>query len=175
MALSRPVYRAEQFWKALFARPRAGELAWVKEILSPSQFELFQQMQPSEQAHAIQVCADLKAEGRQEGDLLVAALLHDVGKIKAPLSVWERVWIVLGKKLFPKKVVQWGQGEAKGCRKAFVVAQKHPAWGAALVEESGASPLAVKLIRCHQDADVEVLTEKERMLLTALQRVDDQN
>ena len=99
MAFSRPIYRAEQFWKALFAKPKDGELAWVKEILSQSQYELFQQMQLSEQAHAIQVYADLKAQGHLEHDLLVAALLHDAGKTKAPLRVWERVWIVLGLRL----------------------------------------------------------------------------
>jgi hypothetical protein len=150
-------------------------LTWVKEILTPPQFELFQQMQFSEQAHAIQVCADLQAQGYQEHDLLTAALLHDIGKIQSPLRVWERVWIVLGKKIFPRQVAQWGRGEAKGWRKAFVVAEKHPAWGAALAEERGASPLTVKLIRLHQDAAGEGLTEKEKALLTALQRVDDQN
>jgi hypothetical protein len=159
----------------LFARPKAGELALVKEILSPPQYELFRRMQLSEQAHAIQVCTDLKAEGYRQPDLLIAALLHDVGKIKARLCVWERVWIVLGKRLFPRQAVQWGRREAKGWRKAFVAAEKHAAWGAVLAEEGGASPLTVKLIRLHQDATAKGLTEKEKDLLTALQRVDDKN
>jgi predicted hydrolase (HD superfamily) len=56
-----------------------------------------------------------------------------------------------------------------------VVAEQHPAWGAALAEEQGVSPLAVKLIRLHQENSIEELTENEKELLAALHRVDDQN
>lgn len=93
----------------------------------------------------------LLEQDETNNDLLAAALLHDVGKCCHPLRLWERVVIVLAKSLFPKRVKSWGEGEPFGWKRAFVVAEQHPSWGAELAARAGASPMTVSLIRRHQD------------------------
>jgi hypothetical protein len=65
-------------------------------------------MQESEQAHALRVLHALLEQGEEHPDLSVAALLHDVGKSRFPLKLWERVLIVLGQAFFPERAARWG-------------------------------------------------------------------
>lgn len=144
-------YRVGQFWKALFVRPTQEQMALARRVLSPASWELFLKMQPGEQAHSLEILEGLLAQGETDPDLLTAALLHDVGKIRYPLRVWERALVVIGKALFPEKVRQLGMAQPVGWKRAFVVAENHPAWGAEMAAEAGASPAAIEIIRCHQD------------------------
>jgi len=155
--MKRLVYRARQFWWALTAQPDPGDLAEVQQHLSPAQYVLFRRLQPSEQAHAIAVFKQIR-EQESHPDLLVASLLHDIGKVLYPLSVWQRVSIVL-------------LGSKAG--RVGMVAEKHPEWGADLAKKAGASPLAVRLIRRHQDAARKGGPSKEDRLLAILQAADD--
>lgn len=174
-------YRIRQFWEALHAAPTEYELAEVRGVLSPPLMVLFLQMQPGEQAHSLRIYRGLCDRGETHPDLLVAALLHDVGKSRHPLRLWERVLIVLAQKLFGKRMKAWGQGQPRGWRRAFVIAEQHPAWGAELAAQAGASPLAVRLIRHHQegpDPDLPLPhADKalEARLLVHLQLLDNQN
>jgi len=118
--------------------------------------------------------------GEEQPDLLAAALLHDVGKSDHPLHIWERVVIVLGKAFFPGQVRRWGQGEPTGWRRPFVVAEQHPAWGADMAAEAGASPTTATLIRHHQDLLVASGSQDTppspiTLLLLPLQALDNEN
>jgi hypothetical protein len=103
-------------------------------------------------------------------------LLHDVGKSRYPVRIWERILIVLSKAFLPGKVKRWGEGAAEGgglgWRRAFVVAQQHPAWGAQMAAEAGASPLTSTLIRRHQDPRSNSSEGLEDRLLQILQAAD---
>jgi hypothetical protein len=116
-------------------------------------------------------------------DLLVAALLHDVGKTCYPLSLWERVVIVLMKAMWPDRIAKWGTpslndresypGEGQfGWKRAFVIAQQHPHWGAELAKASGCTALTVSLIRKHQDTLPSKPETIEDRLLSRLQSAD---
>ncbi len=169
-------YRAGQFWSALFTRPRTAELDTVRQLLTPRQFALFERMQPSEQAHAIGVMRNILARPeRAHPDLLVAALLHDVGKARYPLRLWERVIIVLGRAVLPRRAQAWGRRQPRGWVRPFVVAARHPAWGAEMAAEAGVSPLARSLIRRHQDRVDRASNSLEDRLLAILQAADDEN
>ncbi len=173
----RIIYRARQFWAALTAAPTPADLAAAQRVLAPALMDLFKRMQASEQAHSLDVYYRLLRLGEQDGDLLAAALLHDVGKTCYPLHTWERVVIVVARALFPGRVKTWGQHTARGWRRAFVVAEKHAAWGAALAAEAGASPLVVELIRRHQDPRPAnpALAGRADDLLRLLQQCDDES
>jgi hypothetical protein len=181
MIVGRVFYRLRQFLNALYAAPSSGELDKVRSLLTPPQMALFLRMHCSEQAHSIQVMGavfhasnGIQAEARQ--DLLRAALLHDVGKSRYPVRIWERVLIVLSKVLLPGKVKHWGKGAAEGgglgLRRAFVVSQQHPIWGAKMAAEAGASPLVSALIRRHQDPRSNSSEGMEDRLLQILQAAD---
>jgi len=177
MKIHRLLYRTRQFWDALNHKPpTAHELAPAKSVLTEKQMALFVRLQPSEQIHALNVLETLSTQGETHPDLLTAALLHDVGKSCHPLRLWERVVIVLGKKLFPERVKSWGLREPRGWARPFVVASGHPLWGAELSQKAGASPLTVHLILEHQN---KIPAGKgnaiEYQLQTLLQSADHQN
>ena len=145
------IYRARQYWHALIDSPAPEDLEQARRILPTPLMDLFMQLQGSEQVHSLRIHERLQEQNEVNKDLLVAALLHDVGKIRYPLHLWERVLIVVSNSLFPEIVKTWGQGEPRGWRRSFVVAEQHPAWGAEMAAKAGASLMAVALIRRHQE------------------------
>jgi hypothetical protein len=189
MKIGRIFYRVRQFTSALHAAPDPQDLEDVGSILKGDQLALYLRMQPGEQAHSLEVLRLLQAQQAEEDpvgglELRAAALLHDVGKICAPLQLWERVLIVLGKALLPGQSCRWGALPAEQLRETgwrsrlqrpFMIAARHPAWGAELAETAGASPLTVTLIRRHQDTIPNQGSSLEDRLLARLQAADDQN
>ena len=181
MNASRFLYRSRQFWQAISTGPSQGEVESVRSFLTEPQVELFLRMQNSEQAHSIQVFNELRNQGQENPDLLTAALLHDVGKTRAPLRVWERVMIVVMRAICADCIHKWGKSKniepenGLGWKRAFIIAEQHPAWGAALAAECGASPLAVSLIARHQESIAPDACTREDLLLKELQALDDIN
>jgi putative nucleotidyltransferase with HDIG domain len=179
MNSSRILYRSRQFWRAISTGPSQGEIDLVSSILTDTQIELFLRMQPSEQAHSIQVMNALRDQGEENPDLLTAALLHDIGKTCTPLRVWERVLIVIVRAVCENCVHKWGSSneanlqDGPGWRRAFIVAEQHPAWGAELAARCGTSSLAVSLIARHQERVDPEAGGEEEVLLRKLQAVDD--
>ncbi|MBK5107702.1 MAG: HD domain-containing protein [Anaerolineales bacterium] len=179
MNASRFLYRSRQFWQALSSGPSQGDVELVSSVLTDPQIELFQCMQASEQIHSIQVFHELRYQGEKNPDLLAAALLHDVGKTRSPLRIWERAIIVIVGAVCESCVHKWGTnknvhpGSGPGWRRAFIVAEQHPAWGADLAAECGTSPVAVSLIARHQERVNPDASTEEDILLQKLQAVDD--
>ncbi len=167
---SRLAYRTRQFWNALPGPRKRVETEALLPQLPPSQIVLFRRMQPSEQAHAYQMFERLKAAGQTDSDLLAAALLHDVGKVLIPLSLLDRVVIVLGKRFFRRRAGRWSEGTPSRLHRPFVVAAHHPDWGADLAGQAGASSRTVDLIRRHQD-----IPSTDDPLLAVLQSADNEN
>ena len=182
MNTSRILYRSRQFWQAISStRSSEQDLEQVHRILTDPEAELFLRMQASEQAHSLRLLNQLTDQGEENPDLLKAALLHDVGKIRAPLRTWERVMIVIVKGICKDCVSRWGNGEtnslenSRGWRRAFIIAEQHPAWGADLAAKCGTSPLAISLIARHQDQLPQGANSMEDVLLRKLQVIDDNN
>ena len=171
-------YRVRQFWAVLNStQPSDRDLAPARSVLTEQQMALFTRLQSSEQTHSLRVLKTLQDQGERHPDLLTAALLHDIGKIYHPLCIWERVIIVLAKRIAPKKMQAWGAAHPRGWKRSFVVAHMHPSWGAELAREAGTTPLAVKLIQNHQEV-ISTLAEKSsvsKKLLTTLQKADNLN
>jgi hypothetical protein len=165
--------RVRQFWHTLFSIPTPEGVEIAQKVLTPRQFELFQTLPRADQAHALRVLWTLQHRREDHRDLLVAALLHDVGKARYPLRLWERVCIVLADGFFPERAERWGQGEPRGWRRPFVVAKNHPSWSAEMAAMSGATPLAVSLIWRHQDTLSVIPDSTEDRLLRALQAADN--
>ncbi|MBN1669290.1 MAG: HD domain-containing protein [Anaerolineales bacterium] len=153
--------------------PSETELARLGLLLSPAQLELFRRLQPAEQVHALRVFQAIQTESEAPVDLLRAALLHDVGKSRVPLQIWERVLIVLLRRFVPQRARAWGQGVPAGWRRALVVAEQHPAWGAELAAQVGCSQLTVELIRRHQQPTPTGLSPAQARLLARLQVADN--
>ena len=145
-------YRLNQLWHNVTAQPLSPqELEQIELVLSPGEVALFQRMLASDQRHAFRVYGLIKECGHTDNDLLAAALLHDVGKVRATLSAWDRSLAVLGETFFPRKVKEWAADETSGWKRTFVVREQHAAWGAALAENAGSRLEVINLILRHQD------------------------
>ncbi len=175
----RIIYRARQFWRTVFLKTDLLDLTEARERLSPSQWALFDQLQPAEKAHALRMLRALLEGGENQPDLLLAALLHDVGKLRYQLNPIERVMVVAAQAIIPRTAQHWGATPAAGWealpgwRKAFVVSEHHAEWGAQLAHQAGVSPLAEALIRRHHNPAIDQVGEIETRLLHALWVVDN--
>ncbi len=143
------LYRAWQVWVALTARPTPDDLAAAQAVLSPALWGLFRAMPLNEQAHGLRVW---RAVGGPTAppEVQIAALLHDVGKALHRIALWERIVAVLGRALTPRLARRLAQGAPRGLRRPFAIAAHHPAWGARLLQTSGAPAEAVRLVAAHQ-------------------------
>ena len=64
-------------------------ISWLARNTANGSF--FRRMRRSEQQHSINVLRMLQARGYSDSALMVAALLHDVGKTRAAYHLWDRV------------------------------------------------------------------------------------
>ncbi|HKZ69783.1 MAG TPA: HDIG domain-containing protein [Anaerolineales bacterium] len=168
-------YRLWQFWRLISKRISPDELAEVRGWLTPALFDVFCKLNPAERHHAYCVRQTLAAQGQADPDLLTAALLHDVGKSRMPLAVWEKVTIVLGNRFARPTVTAWGNdtGPATWWRRPFVNYHQHPGWGAEMIEAGGGNPRVVELVRRHQDKVAP--DDPIYKFLSALQSADNSN
>lgn len=165
-------YRTLQFLRTIFDKPNQADLKFAHEHLSASLQPLFSRMSPSDQAHSIRVCRWLLEQGCTDPDLLTAALLHDVGKCVVTPRIWERVLVVLANQIAPRRVLRWSEAEARGWKRPFVIAHKHPDWGAELVAAYGGTAATVQLIQNHQAQPSQLPADQLRGDLSLLQAAD---
>lgn len=163
-----------QFWQAMNYEPRLEDIEFVSNQLLPSQLRLFLKMQPSEQTHSIWICKKLIEQGQTEQELLAAALLHDIGKTRYPLKIWDRAMIVILNTLLPGVAARLSQKSPDGWARPFVVAVRHPEWGAEMALNSGATPLTARLIRRHHEPVAETHKAIEDVMLYHMQVLDNE-
>jgi hypothetical protein len=144
--------------------------------LNNRQLDLFRRMSRSEQLHSLNVLRTLLDDGGVPDDLAVAALLHDVGKVRYPLAIWQKTLAVILRAVAPRLFDRWGQREAANpWQRACVVQLQHPAWSAELAAQAGASESALWLIAHHADSPAIWQNHPNVHLLKRLQGADDAN
>lgn len=148
-------YRIHQFYHGLFPQITLEDLRLVRSFLSGSAVSLFQAQSPADQRHALDVAKDLlenaaRLSPSSQSDLIQAALLHDCGKIRVPLKIWQRGYIVICTHL-PHGFQKWLQGltQYPALSLPLILAQHHPQWGALLAAQAGLNGDVVTLIREH--------------------------
>jgi hypothetical protein len=178
----RALYRSRQFFQALGARltPVTSEersAAW--DHLPRSARYLFDSMPPADQRHSLKVLAALHDAGYGHPALLQAALLHDCDKREGGVRLWHRVALVLLKAFWPALASRWAAEPAPAradWRYPIWAHLHHPERGAALAAAAGCDPLAVALIRHHQEPPAAHAGDPSfDELLAALQAADDDN
>ena len=171
--MARVVYRLKQAWHHLFIAPRAIDLQMVAEVLPEAAVTLFCRMTRGDQAHACCVLAKLRRSGPISADLAQAALLHDVGKAGARLSLLYRTMIVILRGLAPGALRKLGQVGNPAWRKPFYIQRQHAAIGAYLCESAGCSPWVVQLVMNHDLSTSEGAAMMRDVELAALCAADN--
>jgi putative nucleotidyltransferase with HDIG domain len=119
------------------------------------------------------VCRALERAGHRDADLLAAALLHDVGKSRAHLRLWERIVVVLGSRYWPRLTERLytrsaaAPDGARGLGRGAVVQRHHAAWGSDMIRAAGSSARTADLVSRHHDG------AGGDALLAALQAADE--
>jgi len=178
----RVLYRSRQFFQALGAglTPLTLEergLAWAH--LLEAARHLFDAMPPADQRHSLKVLAALQDAGYDHPALRQAALLHDCAKREGGVLLWHRVALVLLKAFWPALPARWAAEPAPAradSRYPMWAHLHHPERGAELAAGAGCDPLAVTLIRRHQEPPAMRAGDPSLDgLLAALQAADDDN
>jgi hypothetical protein len=117
--------------------------------------------------------------GDDDPSLAQAALLHDVAKHLGGVTLLHRVAVVLIKALAPaawQRLKTSPEPSRRNLRYPLWAHANHPATSAQLAATAGCKPLAVSLIRRHQETLLPVTSRSgEDALLLVLQRADDDN
>ncbi len=173
------LYRIQQGLRALASGLRPVDDSLAQAYLTPELYALYRRMRRSERQHSLRVLRALLARSETHPDLLTAALLHDVGKIRYPFSIPEKVLVVLVRAVLPRLYWRWGQQWQPGShafwQRPFGISVQHPVWGADLASEAGAGELVCALIRDHAGPVPNPPQTGQDRLLAALQAVDDCN
>ena len=173
-----PIHRLRQGLRALFAFARPVDDTLAAHYLTPPEFALFKSMRRGEQLHSLNVLRAVLAQGDTPPDLAVAALLHDVGKSRYPLAVWQKTAAVLVRAFAPAQFRRLSQRDSLGFwSRPFAVSVQHPQWSAEMLAQAGASAAAIWLVAHHQDASPNAPEQgSDRVsLLKRLQSADDAN
>lgn len=168
--LTRARYRVGQGLRHLYVPPLdlvRREAALV--VLPEAARAAFHTLPRADQTHALRVHAALLAAGETDGDLLAAALLHDIGKhpgvglthktARVLLARWPRIlaFAMRDGRIMPR----WRGGLAR--------LLDHDALGAALAAAYGCTPDTVAIIRASHDA------RPEDARVRRLQAADDRS
>lgn len=172
-------YRLRQFFQGLRAQVTAADYELVKTLLPPAAWPLFVQMPRDAQRHGLNVLTNVRQAGFEQPELLIAALLHDVGKCAAArngiqLGLWQRGPLVILEALWPAGLRRFASPDPQsGWRYLLYVHLEHPHIGAVWAQQAGCPPLACWLIAQHQEKAPHTPDPKQLSLLNVLQTADD--
>jgi hypothetical protein len=122
--------------------------------LTPAQAAAFRELPIHDQAHLLRVYHALIAHGVTDPDLLVAGLLHDLGKTspRGHVRLGDRVVKVLLARLLPGLLALLTRDPELRCFYGLWLAVHHAPLGAARAVALDCTPRACWLIAHHEDA-----------------------
>lgn len=159
------MHRVGQFVAHVRARVGPQEEALARRILPVTAWPLLEAMPAADRRHGLDVVDRLLAAGVDDGDVLVAALLHDAAK-GTRMRLWHRVAGVLLEAAAPRLLGRLARDDERSWRYPFHLYLHHDRLSAMAALAAGCSPRAAALIRGEVAAT-------DAHLLRALRAADD--
>lgn len=122
------------------------------DVLTPTQRNRFLQLPEFDQQHLCRVANHLSAAGVDDPDLIVAGLLHDIGKSNGVdrVRLPDRIGKVLLKRFAPGILEKVASNYPNSRFNGLALTMRHPALGADIARELGCSDRTCWLIRHHE-------------------------
>jgi putative nucleotidyltransferase with HDIG domain len=143
-----------QFVRGLRPALTAGEVAEVRTLLTPAEFDLFRRAEPRDRRHSVDLLHLLCREGvggaAPSSEMLVAALLHDVGK--GPLRTSDRVLFVVLQAALPAVLDRVAKSDAGHRRAALWRLRHHATLSADRLREAGSAERVIEIVAAHTGA-----------------------
>ena len=161
-------YRIKQFYWSITSKISERDLEYVKNNLWEKQYQLFLKLSKQEQYHSMKVAKDVEKECEQQKidskELIMVALLHDIGKIYKRLNVFSKSIMVISNKIT--------QGKIRNikCSKNIEVYFNHGNIGYELLKNSDISKRSLYLIKNHHNDSI-----TDDMELNILRKCDSNN
>jgi len=155
--MARWVDRIRQGLLALRPRPEPDEERFTRQWLTREQRAAFASLSAHDRAHLVRVARTIARRAPDQRDLIVAALLHDLGKTdgRHRVRLVDRVIKVLLERGSPRLLHWLARPEPSRLRAGIALAVHHPALGAARAAELGCSDRVVWLIKHHEDSTID--------------------
>ncbi|MCY3780197.1 MAG: HD domain-containing protein [Chloroflexi bacterium] len=172
--MSAILHRLAQGFRALLAFAASPDLGMAQRYLTQREYAAFKRMSRAEQLHSLNVLRSvLQAEPNAPAALAAAALLHDVGKSRYHLAVWQKTLAVLLLQLAPRLSHRLSQSESLNrWRAPFAVQRNHPKWSAEILDDCGSDAGLIWLAENHHEDAKLYLDHDHYALLIALQAAD---
>lgn len=167
--------RLAQGLRALLAFATSPDLALAQDYLSSCEFAAFRGLSRSEQLHSLNVLrAVTDADPKAPRVMRAAALLHDVGKSRWRLGLWQKTLAVLALSIAPGLSQQLSREETPSSwRIPFIVRRHHPKWGGEILRECGSDRELIWLVEHHQAEANAYRAHPGYALLKRLQAADN--
>jgi hypothetical protein len=136
--------KTRQVGRHLRAVVSASERAALEAWLTPAQLRLFDGMHRADQRHGLDVVAELRRQGHDDGELLLAGLLHDCGK-GSWVGLWHRVGFSLAERYGGAMRRAWTL--LPGFSRAFTNLDAHAEHSAELCLRAGCGERVAELVR----------------------------
>ena len=143
------LHRVGQFWRHSSARVSAAEISRAQTILGPGLNGFFLELPVNDQRHGLDVLATIERTLPDPSPILrQAALLHDMGKAGAALTVLERSLTVFLAVLSPR-LLEVALRLQPGLSRRYAIYRDHARIGSERLRAAGAADLAAVIAEHH--------------------------
>lgn len=160
--------RVKQFFSYAIAKLDINDKMYIERHLNGDEIALFNRLSIHEQKHSINVARDVEDECKinlvNSSDLVKTALLHDIGKIKVPVSIIDKSIVVILDKITRSKIKKF-----RNIKKIYIH-YNHGYEGYKLLKKINENEQVLFMVKNHHNIGL-----SDNLELNILRKCDDRN